>query len=95
MLYDIDIFSEFGAFTPSDEGGMWIEVEGMDDLVWVGLDEWGRLFWGDGFHPSAIGHELITENVMRAVTPEPATALLFGAGLMGIAAVSRKKHQTV
>ncbi|MBU1340277.1 MAG: PEP-CTERM sorting domain-containing protein [Proteobacteria bacterium] len=60
----------------------------------VGSAAWGELFWVDGFHPSSVGHELIYGLAASAI-PEPATAILFGIGLLGITGVSRKKRLTV
>ena len=51
---------------------------------------WSELFWVDGFHPSASGHQLIFEAAAAAI-PEPTTIALLGFGLLGIAGVSRKK----
>jgi phospholipase/lecithinase/hemolysin len=52
-----------------------------------GTPEWAELFWVDGFHPSSIGHQLIADTAYCSVVPEPATLLLVGAGLMGLAAL--------
>ena len=54
----------------------------------VGSPEWLELFWVDGFHPSAAGHELIYQ---AAAVPEPGTLLLFAVGLMGMAGMMRRK----
>jgi phospholipase/lecithinase/hemolysin len=57
-----------------------------------GTAEWAELFWVDGFHPSSIGHQLIADTAYCSVVPEPATLLLIGAGLIGLAALGRLKR---
>jgi len=61
----------------------------------VGSSDWEDLFWVDGFHPSADGHDLIFAEARNAIAPvpEPGTLLLFGYGfvcLCGARIVSRK-----
>lgn len=61
----------------------------------VGSSDWEDLFWVDGFHPSAEGHDLIFTEARNAIAPvpEPGTLLLFGYGfvcLCGARIVRRK-----
>ena len=56
----------------------------------LGSQEWLDLFWTDGFHPSAAGHQLIYEAAASAV-PEPTSMFLFAVGLMGLAGRTRKR----
>lgn len=48
-----------------------------------GSPEWAELFWVDGFHPSSKGHQLLFENALAVVVPEPKSLLLFALGLVG------------
>jgi phospholipase/lecithinase/hemolysin len=71
-----------------------VDADGNPIMVWTGTDAWGELFWGDGFHPSSEGHALIANAAISAISapvPEPATILLFGLGLLGLAGVNRRK----
>ncbi len=56
----------------------------------VGSLEWRELFWSDGFHPSATGHQLIYQAAASTV-PEPSTLLLFAVGLMGVTGLARRR----
>lgn len=55
----------------------------------VGSSAWLELFWIDGFHPSAAGHELIYQAAASAV-PEPSALLLFAVGLIGIVVITQR-----
>lgn len=48
------------------------------------------LFW-DGIHPTARGHQQLAAAVLATAVPEPATVLLFAAGLAVIALVRRQR----
>ena len=64
----------------------------------VDSPEWRALFWTDGFHPSSLGHQMVYDEVVAAIepVPEPATALLFGTGIIGLVGtmVGRKIKRT-
>ncbi len=60
-----------------------------------GTPEWANLFWVDGFHPSSAGHQLIADVAYSEVAPvpEPATVILLGTGLIGLAGLGRKRYK--
>jgi phospholipase/lecithinase/hemolysin len=47
------------------------------------------LFW-DELHPTAAGHEILADEALALVTPEPASISLIGAGLIGLAICRRR-----
>jgi outer membrane lipase/esterase len=48
------------------------------------------LFW-DGIHPSARGHEILAQQMLAQVVPEPETYLLFALGLAALTLVHRRR----
>ncbi|MCP3872913.1 MAG: hypothetical protein GY699_07135 [Desulfobacteraceae bacterium] len=51
------------------------------------------LLWaGDGFHPSALGHQMIADAANAAV-PIPGAIWLLGSGLIGFAGLKRKQNR--
>lgn len=63
-----------------------VDVYSLFDQYKIGSTEWSSLFWQDGFHPSSVGHNLIFQAALEATdpVPEPATMLLFTAGIVGL-----------
>ncbi|MDT9000766.1 SGNH/GDSL hydrolase family protein [Paucibacter sp. APW11] len=55
-----------------------------------GCDAGSSLFY-DGQHPTAFGHHLIADRVYAALVPEPASAWLFGLGLLPLLARLRRR----
>lgn len=71
-----------------------MDVFSLINLYQVETQEWIDLFWEeDFFHPSAVGHDIIFREAAAAIgepVPEPATVLLLGLGIQGVAGISRK-----
>ncbi len=88
MLFDFDNLY-------ADDKLTFIDVSSIFDQYVAGSQEWLDLFWEDGFHPSSLGHELIYEKAVSAMTtvPEPGTFLLFGASLFGLVGLNRRKKK--
>ncbi len=66
----------------------------VDDTVWVvgGINYGGLQHWyPETFLPSYNGYIEVTVEAGTAPVPEPATMLLFGIGLLGLAGVNRRK----
>lgn len=64
-------------------------LTGRDNLAaWI---DGGYFDTGVGSYPESMGEALLGLSSAAAPVPEPATVLLFGIGLLGIAGVSRKK----
>ena len=54
-----------------------------------GFSSVNDIFWTDGYHPSAQTHQLMANYAAQTI-PEPATMLLLGLGLIGLAGARRK-----
>jgi len=87
-FYTLDVYSIFNAVI-ADPGAY-----GFSNVTQSGnmSPPSGYLFW-DGIHPTAQAHLLLAgdaEALMATGVPEPATMLLLGLGLIGLAGVRRK-----
>ncbi len=49
-----------------------------------------RYFFWDGIHPTAMGHEVLSNALYAAAVPEPETYALFALGLVGIGLARRR-----
>ncbi len=90
LLYDFDnLHSDVNLFA--------VDTFSIFDQFTPGTPEWLELFWVDGFHPSAVGHDQIYQATVKAMAPvpEPATILLFGAGLTALVGARRKRLNTI
>ena len=90
-LMEVDIFTLMGEFI---DDGLFVDYEHMLAAALAsGETDLSYLFW-DAIHPTTYAHGLIADEAFKVVAPvpEPATMLLFGLGLLGLAGVNRRKQ---
>ncbi len=71
-----------------------IDIFSIFEQYAVGSRDWQDLFWTDGFHPSAVGHDVIHQAAAAHPVPEPGSSLLLASGMAGIAWFKRRKTTT-
>ncbi|MCG8548787.1 MAG: SGNH/GDSL hydrolase family protein [Desulfobacterales bacterium] len=69
-----------------------LDIYAVFDEYTVNAEDWEKLFWTDGYHPSSVGHNLIASVATNAV-PVPQTAILLISGLFGLVLAGCKRQK--
>lgn len=90
---DVSIFDLFGLMTAADRNPAAYGLLNTNDAcgaVVNNCDPSTALFW-DGIHPTAAGHQIVAGAMLAHVVPEPGSAWLVMAALMGVVPALRRR----
>lgn len=70
-----------------------LDVFSMMGAYTPGTPDWAALFWLDGYHPSSVGHGLVSSAAINALNPVPIPSAisLFSLGLLALTGITRNR----